>query len=342
MSNKVGIVLLNWNGKRHLQRCLPSIKRSGFPMRNILLVNNGSTDASAEYISKNFPEVKVIELKQNVGYAMGNNIGAKKIDAEYIVFLNNDTVVTKDFWKPLINELTKNKDIGIVQPQIRSLDNAKIIDSVCSYLTHTGFLYHYGFLKKVKDKKYNHSLFAYSIKGACFAMRKREFLRLGGFDSDFVCYVEETDLCHRVWLTGKKVKYLPDSVIYHEGGGDMKVMVTNELTIYRSFKNRIVSYLKNLSVRSLFVLLPVHLLFCEIFVLASLLHLQFRRAFAAQLATIIWLFELPYILRKRKYIQKTLRKVKDSDINGFIIKNPRLSYYFYLFSGLRNYKDNPL
>src|SRR6185369_9108521 len=116
-----------------------------------------------------------------------------------------------------------------------------------------------------------------------FIMRKADYIRLGGFDEDFVCYVEETDLCHRVWLSGKKVMYLPKSIMYHWGGGDMQVMTRSELTVFRSFRNRYLSYLKNLSVPSLIILLPIHFIYCEIFVAAALFSGQFKKALAAQL-----------------------------------------------------------
>lgn len=335
----VSMIVLNWNGKKWLAQCLPTLVKIKYKPLEIIVVNNGSIDDSAHFLKTKFPEIKVIEIKKNVGYARANNMGVKKALGKYVLLMNNDTTATPSFVTPLVDTMEMDSSIGIIQPQIRSMICPDLLDSVGSFFTFTGFLYHFGYMKPHTLNKYNKDLFAYSIKGACFIMRRDDYIKLGGFDEDFVCYVEETDLCHRMWLSGKKVMYLPTSFMYHWGGGDMQVMTKSELTVFRSFRNRYLSYLKNLAIPSLLVLLPIHILYCELFVVAALVSGQFKKAIAAQLGILAPLITMDDTLRKRKKIQSKIRKVTDWEILKQVYRNPRISYYYYLFSDIRRYKD---
>ena len=304
----VSIVILNWNGRKRLGKCLASLDKTTYLSKEIVVVNNGSMDDSAIFLKKKYPKVKVIELKKNVGYARGKNIGVAKAKGKYVLALDNDTVVTPNFLESLVDIMERDKSIGIIQPQIRSMINREVLDSVGSYLTNTGFLYHFGYLKPYKLPIYNKTLFPYSIKGAGFMIRRLDYLKLRGLDEDFKCYVEETDLCHRMWLFGKKVMYYPDSVIYHYGGGDSKLLTKDELTMFRSYRNRIMSYLKNLSIKSLLIIMPIHLVFCEAFVVMTLFHGMFKRALWVQAGIIEGFLQLPKIIKKRHFIQKRLEE----------------------------------
>lgn len=335
----VSFIILNWNGKKWLEQLLPTVRKVKYPNKEIIVVNNGSTDDSKEYIKNNYPEIKIVEIKKNRGYAGANNLGVKSAKGKYLLFLNNDTIVTPNFLDKLVEDLENDKTIGAVQPQIRSLINKKLLDSVVSYLTTTGFMYHFGYMKSWKNKKYQNKMYGYSIKGACFLMKKKDYIDLKGLDEDFVCYVEESDLCHRIWLSGKKVLYDPSVFIYHWGGGDMQVMTKDEVTVFRSYRNRFVSFLKNLSIIELIKTLPLLFIFCEGYVVMTILHGKYKLALGAQLGILSVFISLPSIFKKRQYIQKYIRKVSDKEINRFVYKNPRLSYYYYFFNKPAKYKD---
>lgn len=335
----VSIVILNWNGKDRLKKCLNSVKKISYSKKEIIVVNNGSTDGSKNFLQKYHPEIKVIELKKNVGYARGKNMGVSKSKGKYILALDNDTAVTSNFLEPLVDAMEKDKSIGIIQPQIRSMIHKNLLDSVGSFMTATGFLYHFGYMKPYSRKIYQIPLYAYSIKGACFIISKKDYLELGGLDESFLSYVEETDLCHRLWLSGKKVMYEPKSIISHWGGGDTLTMSTSESSTYRSFRNRYYSYLKNFSLIELMKIMPIHIIMCEMYVFLSLLTGKFKQAAAVQSGSVYWIFKLPSILKKRSYIQKNIRKLKDKDLNRFIRREPRLSYYWYVAKNIKAYKD---
>lgn len=334
----VSIVVLNYNGKRWLKKCLVSIKKIRYEPFEVILVDNNSSDGSVEYVKETFPFVKIVDLSENMGYAKGNNIGAKNARGKYILFLNNDTAVTPNFLEILVGDMEEDPSIGAIQPQIRSMIEPKLLDSVVSYLTNTGIPYHFGYMKPVGNKKYDKILFGYSLKGACFMMRKRDYIKLGGLDEDFFIYVEETDLCHRVWLSGKKVVYEPKSYVYHWGGGDTELFQKSQVAMFLSFRNRTISYIKNFELKTLLKMLPLYLLLSEGYVILSLLKGRFSRAVGAQFGLLAVVVLLPGILRKREAIQSQ-RKVCDKDYLKFVLKNPNFSYYYYFFSDPKRYKD---
>lgn len=328
---KVTILIPNYNGKKWLAQLLPTVEKSTYPNFEILVVNNGSTDDSAEFLKKNYPEVRVLEIKKNRGYAGANNLGVKGARGKYVLFLNNDATVTSSFLESLVKKMESDKSIGAVQPQIRNMVKKNVIDSIGSFFTFTGFLYHYGYFQPHQQKKYQKELSVYSVKGACFLMRKKDYIDLGGIDESFVTYVEESDLCHRILLSGKKIIYVPKSVVYHFGGGDMSIMTKNEVVIFRSFRNRFVSYIKNLEVKKLLVVLPIHFILCEILIIMSIFRGKFKQAFASQVGVLGWIPSLPSILKKREYIQSHIRKINDDSLFDSVERNPSFNYYSHFF-----------
>lgn len=331
MNPKVTILIPNYNGKKWLKQLLPTIEKSTYPNYEILVVNNGSTDDSREFLKKNYPEVNVVEIKKNKGYAGANNFGVKKARGKYVLFLNNDTTVISNFLEPLVEKIESDKTIGAVQPQIRHMVKREVIDSIGSFFTFTGFLYHYGYFQSYQQKKYQKELSVYSVKGACFLMRKKDYIDLGGIDESFVTYIEESDLCHRILLSGKRIIYVPQSVVYHFGGGDMNIMTKSEVVIFRSFRNRFVSYTKNLGLKKLALVLPVHFLLCELLIIMSLFRGKFKLAFASQVGVIGWTPNILSILKQRRYIQRKIRKVSDDVIFSSVEHNPSFRYYPHFF-----------
>lgn len=328
---KVTILIPNYNGKKWLAQCLPTVRKVTYPNKEILVVNNGSTDDSAQFLKKKYPSVNVVEIKKNRGYAGANNLGVRHAKGKYVLFLNNDTQLIPNFLEPLVEKIESDKIIGAVQPQIRHMVNKEVIDSIGSFFTFTGFLYHYGYFQNHREKKYQKELSVYSVKGACFLMKRKDYLDLGGIDESFVTYVEESDLCHRILLSGKKIIYVPQSIVYHYGGGDMHIMTKSEVIIFRSFRNRFVSYVKNLGMKKLILVLPVHLFLCEMLIFMSLLRGKFKQAIASQVGVVGWIPNLFSILKQRKYIQSRIRKISDDSLFASVEHNPDFRYYSHFF-----------
>lgn len=338
----VSIIIVTWNGKKHLQKCLSSVFQQRYKHFEVIVVDNNSTDGSIEYIKKYFPHVKLILNKENFGFAQANNIGYRYARGEFILFLNNDTKVTPTFLLELVKVLEKDKSIAGVQSKIHFMDDPKLLDTVGSYFTPTGFLYHYGFAK-LDGKKYREQINIYSAKGAAMLFRKNvlDKVRVNNeiYDSRYFAYFEETDLCHRVWLAGYRIVFCPISKIYHKVGATSSTL-DNSFVQYHSFKNRIDSYIKNLGVNNLFKILTVHLILCEGIAVMYLFRKKLNMTWAIQKAIMWNIINLRHTLHKRQFIQSSLRALSDERFFPLISKTVPLSYYVYtFFGGLKNYKE---
>lgn len=331
----VSIIIVNLNGEKHLETCLNSLKTVEDVLFELIIVDNGSYDNSINVIKKFFSKAKIIRNKKNLGFAKPNNQGANIAHGEFLLLLNNDTKLTRNFLKGLVLAM-KDKSVGACQPKILLMSDNKRVDCIGSFLTNTGFLYHFGF-HKIDNPLYNRTLNIFSPRGACMLIRRKLFEDLGGFDEDFFAYFEETDLCWRIWLVGKKVAYLPQYVVYHQRGGTSSHM-DNSFIQYHSFKNRICTLIKNLSFSKLFYIMPVHLVFCIVAIFAYLILGKVKNSIAI-LQALWWnVVNLKSILVKRKAIQDK-RKISDDNLWPVIAKKIPMKYFLYLFLGLEKYQD---
>ncbi len=339
---KVSIIILNWNGKKFLKNCLDSLAQLTYPQVEIIVVDNNSTDGSQEFVKTNYQKVVLIENKENYGFAKGNNIGLKASTGDYILILNNDTIVTPNFLNSLIKDFENNPTIACLQPQIRLSGNRQLLDGVGAFLTFAGFLYHFGYLKDRMQAKYNKKMKIFSAKGACMLLRRKAIEKVGLFDEDFFIFFEETDLCFRLWLAGYSVVYEPESVIYHLGGGDTTSSNSyqHEKRAYLSFRNMICCYIKNFGTRNLLTILPFFIFTHVVLIFYYLLIMRIYLVKVIFKAYYWNVLHMRTTLEKRKIIQHTIRKIPDFQLNRQVILNPRLSYYYALVAArLREYKD---
>lgn len=332
----VSIVIINWNGIDDLKDCLPSLRKVKYPKVEIIMVDHGSSDGSVEFVKKHYPEVFLLEKKKNLGFAKGNNVGFQKTKGKYILFLNNDTTVNPDFLDILVESIQR-RGVGVVQPKIIFADTKKL-QSAGTYLTNSGFLYHIGYDKNARDKKYNQKTEIFSANGSCMLAKREVIKKVGLFDEDFFLYFEETDFCWRAWLAGYSVLYEPKAVIYHKGGRATKRLPSSFVN-FHSFKNRINALMKNLGGLELVKILPLHLLLCQLAFFSFLLKGGLKVAISTEQAILWNLANLGHTLRKRKRVQQKIRKVEDALLMGSIKKKVRPSYYYYLFKGLEKYED---
>ena len=342
MNSLVSILIVNWNASENLKECLTSLYKIDYPNYEVILVDNGSTDDSIEMASNHFPKAKVIRSNTNLGFAGGNNLGLKHCKGEYILFLNNDTLVTRGFLSELVSFIERDDKLGVVQPTILfhrpGTPLHRKINSVGSFLLNSGFLYHLNYGKKFVKEEYDDSYDIYTAYGACFLVRKEIIDKAGGlFDADYFAYFEETDFSHRVWLAKYRIKIYTPAIIYHKGAKTAETLPSSFIQ-YHSFKNRLYTYLKDFGFSNLFKIFIPHLLVCEV---STLLYLLVRRpdySLAIQKAIFWNLFHLEKLIRDRKNVQKNIRKVRDSDFIPKLTKSVSLRYYYFLSSGqLENY-----
>jgi len=326
----------------HTKKILQSLKAVTYPHFEIILVDNASLDTTVTYVKQHFPQVRIIENKKNEGFCGGNNRGVTYAKGKYILFLNNDTEVKPNFLSILVTRMEKEQTIGAIQPKIRQLFMKDKLDACASYFTPTGFLYHFGYSQNQSLQKYTVPLEMYSVKGACFMAPKKLIERIGLFDEDFFAYFEETDFCHRVWMSGYRVVYEPKSEIFHLGGGDTKNDHPESLQ-FISYRNRIQSYIKNLETTYLIRVLPIHIGICLGTAIAYLF-LKRPRVSYAIIRALFWNgTHMKVILKKRRKIQKTIRQVKEETYFAKITRNAPISYYKHFLlnpRGKYNYSNS--
>jgi GT2 family glycosyltransferase len=337
MNSPVSVIVVNYNGERFLKDCLSSLFEQTYSDLEIMLVDNNSVDGSVRLVEQNFPLVKIIKNKENLGFAGGSNIGYQQSTGDFICILNNDTVLEKDTIEKLVQSFDEIENLGVVQPKLLLMGRENQLDSCGSFFTNTGFLYHRGNYKNANLEKYNRSFPVYSVKGVCLLTRREVIEKVGLFDDDFFCFFEETDFCHRVWLAGYECWYYPKAVIHHALGG-AALKQPSSFVQYHSFKNRLCSYLKNLSVKSLVTVLPVYLAINFVLGLVYLIKLDAEN-FLMIYKAVFWNFKnIRKTLRKRKEV---VREVDEAEIFRKVRKNPKLSYYLCLSKiDLKNYEDN--
>ena len=221
----VNIFVLNWNGRDLTLDCLKSLKQVNYPACNVVVIDNGSSDGSVTAIKKEFPQIEIIELDQNLGFSGGNNAGFKKVSqSDYTIFLNNDTTVDPDFIAPLIHPLEHNEDIMQTTPKIYYADNPDIIWFAGGNVNlFTGWIYHTG-IRKQDNGQFNMVAGIDYATGCCFCMRSKDFASLGMLDKSFSMYGEDVDLSLRIKNGGGKIQYVPSSMVWHKvsaslGGG---------------------------------------------------------------------------------------------------------------------------
>lgn len=321
---KVSIVLLNFNGALFIKSCLQSIEQISYPCYELILVDNCSNDGSIQIIKKEsekFSNFKLIGLKRNVGYAAGNNIGARFADnySKYVLFLNIDTQVTPDFLNVIVNAMEDDSSIGASQPKLLLESNKKHIDSMGAFIDVIGGTYNISYNQEDKNQ-YPFSFSIFYAKGAALFVRKELFNNIGGFDDDFFLWRDEVDLCWRIWLSGYKVINIPSSVVYHYGSAIIKKTVPNPKMEFYFTRNNIRMLIKNYELNNLIKFLPLFLLFRCYITSRNSLKSKNPLHFLFFYSAIFWNLKfLRATLIKRFFVKKIVRKVKDKELIGKVI-----------------------
>ncbi|MFV0590976.1 MAG: glycosyltransferase family 2 protein [Draconibacterium sp.] len=248
---KIAIVILNWNGEKLFPDFLPSIiEHSNYANTEVIVADNGSTDNSLETLKNNYPEVSLLDLKNNYGFAKGYNVALEQIEADYFVLVNSDVKVSKNWIEPCINQLESDRSIAAVQPKILSYNEPEYFEYAGAA---GGFIDRYGYpfcrgrildrIEKDEDQ-YQTPGEIFWATGACMFVRADIFKSSGGLDADFWAHMEEIDLCWRLKNQGFKIVYEPQSVIFHLGGGSLEY--GNPRKVFLNFRNNLYMLYKNL------------------------------------------------------------------------------------------------
>ena len=248
--NKTAVVILNYNGRKHLTDFLPSVIKHSSDT-TIYVADNASTDDSLTVLKNDFPSVKIIQLSENHGFAKGYNEALEQIknQFQYYVLLNSDVEVTPDWISPVINLMEANPNIAACQPKILAYHEKTHFEyagAAGGFIDRLGYPFCRGrvFLSLEEDLgQYNDTREVFWATGACMFVRTEVFHNLGGFDDDFFAHMEEIDLCWRMKHAGHQVFACGESSVYHVGGGTLHK--SNPHKTFLNFRNGLVMLYKN-------------------------------------------------------------------------------------------------
>lgn len=306
---KIAVVILNWNGEKLFDTFLPSvIENSASDDIEIIVADNGSTDNSIAHIQQFYPSVKIIDLKNNYGFAEGYNQTLKNIKAEFLVLLNSDVKVTPNWINACIEKFEGDKQIAAIQPKILSYDNPGFFEYAGA---SGGFIDKFGYpfcrgriLNRIENDsgQYNDSTPIFWASGACMFIRGDAFETVGGFDGDFWAHMEEIDLCWRLKSRGFKVVYQPESVVYHLGGGTLSYGSPKK--IYLNFRNNLFMLFKNLPKHQFKRIFLARMILDGIAALKFIAGFNFREFWAVLKAHFVFYYHLNKLILKRRETQK--------------------------------------
>jgi len=251
-SGEVFVILLNWNNGRDTKECLESLQSIPTPPFQTVIVDNGSTDRSGEKLQEEFPRHHFIHNGRNLGFAGGNNVGIRYAldhEADYVLLLNNDTVVQHNFLAPLLEIADNNEKVGIVGAKINYFDTpSRIWYAGGSLSLWRAGGYHVGLDQTDGPRVYRGTIEATFVTG-CLMLIKREVLeRVGFFDANYFAYLEDLDLCYRAMRGGWRLKVNRDVRILHKvGGSQRRTGGLSSSEIYYVTRNRLYFALKHLS-----------------------------------------------------------------------------------------------
>ena len=324
------IVILNWNGEKYLSRFLPVLlQHTTIDEVTIYVADNGSTDGSLTLLKTRFATVKTVVLDKNYGFAGGYNRALAQIKADYYLLLNSDVEVTENWLNPLLKFMNSNADVAACQPKILSFDVRNQFEhagAAGGFIDFLGYPFCRGRIlaeTEVDHGQYDTITDIFWATGACLLIRASVFNECGGFDAEFFAHMEEIDLCWRLRSRGYRLVCIPESVVFHVGGGTLHVEHPHKT--YLNFRNNLLLLYKNLPQRKFLPIFFIrffldYLAAFQLFVTGKPKNAQAvfkaRRDFSKM---------LPAFKMKRK---ENLEKTIQTNIPEITSKSIILNYYF--------------
>ena len=335
---KTAIVILNWNGLSFLKMFLAIVLENSRDDDTVVFVaDNGSTDGSPEWVAENFKEVKLIVLDKNHGFAGGYNLALNQIDARYYVLLNSDIEVTRNWLLPLVTFMDNNPDVASCQPKVLSYNNKDHFEHAGAagcFIDKYGYPFCRGRILNIVEKdsgQYDSALNVFWSSGACMIVRSDAWKRCGGFDVDFFAHMEEIDLCWRFHKAGYRVCFLPESVIYHIGGGTLPY--SSPLKTYLNFRNSLFLLYKNLPDNKLNTVLFRRRILDGLAALYFLMKGSFKSVNAVWRAHMDYYKAMDKLKEKRKSV-----KMLEVNLTNETILNKSIVFEFYV-KGNKTYRS---
>ena len=307
---KVAVVILNWNGKDLLERFLPSVVKFSSEA-TVYIADNASTDNSVAFVSEFFPTVKIIQNKENGGYAKGYNDALKNLSEDIFILLNSDVEVTENWLQPVVSEFEKDSSVVAAQPKILDYKNKEYFEyagAAGGFIDKYGYPYCRGRIFNTLEKdmgQYDDVSQIFWASGACLFVKAEAFWQAGALDEDYFAHQEEIDLCWRLQSKGGKIVYVGASKVYHVGGATLAAL--NPKKTFYNFRNSLLNLLKNTVGTKAFTALLARMLLDGVAAFQFLIQDKPKHCFAILKAHLSFYALLPKFLRKRKVFSSTLK-----------------------------------
>ncbi len=295
---------MNWNGRKLLEKFLPSVVQFSESQADVYVADNNSSDDSIEFLLENYPQVEIVQNETNGGYAKGYNDALAKINADVYALVNSDIEVTEGWLNPVIEEFKKNRKTGIVQPKLLDFKDKSKFEYAGAgggFVDFMGYPFCRGriFMELEKDKgQYDDSANIFWASGACFFIRSEIYHQLGGFDEDYFAHQEEIDLCWRVQNEGLEVRYVGGSSVYHVGGATLRE--SHPRKTFLNFRNSLFTIAKNVPKRYVFIVVLFRLLLDAVAGIKFVVELRPIHTWSIIKAHLSFYAHLPTMMRKRR------------------------------------------
>lgn len=315
----IAIVILNWNGESLLKQFLPKvIEHSALPNARVIVADNASTDNSITLLESSFPEIEIIKLKKNYGFAGGYNKALKHVEADYFMLLNSDVLPAKNWISELNNAIKRHPEAAVMMPKIRSYKEPNKFEyagAAGGFIDKYGYTFCRGRLfdtVEIDNSQYETEDDIFWASGAAFLI-KSDFYKLeNGFDESFFAHMEEIDLCWRLKNRGLSIKYIPTSKVYHVGGASLDQ--SHPFKTYLNFRNNLYLLIKNLPEKNFSTIILWRLILDGIAVFKFILSFEFKFAFAVFKAHMSFYQNLPDLVQKRNKLLKTRTKQTHNEV----------------------------
>ncbi|MBR4691004.1 MAG: glycosyltransferase family 2 protein [Bacteroidales bacterium] len=246
---EIAVAILNWNGKSWLEKFLSNVVVNS-PEATVYVIDNASTDDSIPFVQLNFPQVPIIQLDKNYGFAEGYNQGLAHIEADYFILLNSDVEVTPKWITPIIEKMEANPRLAVCMPKLKSFHNPDFFEyagAAGGFIDKYGYPFCHGRLFDSIEKdegQYDNDCEIFWASGAALFVKANIYKELGGLDKDFFAHMEEIDFCWRVKNAGYSIQYIHNSEVFHVGGGSLPK--ENPFKTFLNFRNNLFMLHKNL------------------------------------------------------------------------------------------------
>ena len=332
----IDVVIPNWNGREMLKTCLDSLANQTFKKFRIIVVDNGSTDGSVEYISSNYPEVRIVSLPDNRGFSYAVNQGILNTSGEWIFLLNNDVEVDSDCLTVVAKACVEDHNFDFFALKMINFHDRTMLDGAGDAVLRGGVGYRLGTLEK-DNARYGVRREVFGACAGAAVYRKSLFAHIGMFDKDFFAYLEDVDFNLRAARFGSRCRFLPDAKVFHIGSATSGSKI-NSFTVELSTRNNICVILKNYDLKMFFRFLPA----IVVYQLAWLLLVLKKGQFMAYCRGLIKSIGIVKKMAARGKLIKTEGKLSSKELASRIIAAERQAVESIMERRLQQGKDNAL